>query len=241
MPSIILTREEVRRVDQLAIDQLNISSLVLMENAGRGAAEIIAKLASPSTGTGGKVFILCGKGNNGGDGLVVARQLAILGIPAETLVLGRPEDLSPDSHVNWQIGQRLGLPISTLTAVDSAAQEVEGRQLLESFLSSFGPSDWLVDGLLGTGSTSAPRGLIAVAIRAVNQNCPKVIALDLPSGLDANTGVPFEPTIHAQICLTFAANKPGLITWQQGPGRQLHVIHIGIPDSFLNQVKSHSP
>jgi len=229
---LVLSREEVRRVDAMAIEKLGISSLVLMENAGRGAAEIIAQYLS-QTSPATRAFILCGKGNNGGDGLVIARQLAIRGCVAPTLILGAPSELSADNFANWQIAKRLGLPVTCLTATEKAEQLAEGMNHLRSFLASMAPGDWLIDGLLGTGSTSAPRGLVAEAIRAVNVQCPKVIALDLPSGLDADTGNPWEPTINAQICLTFAASKPGLQVWQARTGAELRVVPIGIPESFV--------
>lgn len=239
MSTLVLSREEVRRVDAMAIEELGISSLVLMENAGRGAAEIIAQRLRRTSAIS-RAFILCGKGNNGGDGLVIARQLAISGHTAPTLVLGTPSELSPDNFTNWQIATRLGLPVVCLTTTEKDQQHAEGMAKLTSFVATMSPGDWLIDGLLGTGSTSAPRGLVAEAIRTVNLQCQQVIALDLPSGLDADSGNLWEPAINAQICLTFAASKPGLQVWQAQTGGELHVVPIGIPESFVAAAKASS-
>ena len=105
-----LSREQVRAIDRHAIEIYGMPGIVLMENAGRGAVEVLAKL-----GVTGKVVICCGKGNNGGDGFVMARHLDIRRIPVHILLFARPEDLTGDAAINYQIAARSGLPISVFS------------------------------------------------------------------------------------------------------------------------------
>src|SRR5687768_12553037 len=100
-----LTRQQVREFDRLALDEFGLPSLVLMENAGRGAAEVLRAL-----GVAGSVVVCCGKGNNGGDGLVIARHLANHGVPVKVLLFAAPEELSGDAAVEWRVVERMGLP-----------------------------------------------------------------------------------------------------------------------------------
>lgn len=239
---LILTREEVRQLDQMAISQLSINSLVLMENAGRGAAEsIVQKMSAARHGTTNpfpsKVLILCGKGNNGGDGLVIIRHLAILGIPAQAVVFAHESELSADARANWQIANSLSLSVATLSSTDKDLQQQEGAALLEKTLASLSPHDWIIDALLGTGSTTSPRGLLATVIEAINRTSHTIVALDLPSGLDADSGQPLLPTVQSHYCLTFAAMKPGLVPPQPYISLGTEIISIGLPDEFVQQAK----
>src|ERR1019366_3898760 len=125
------SRDQARAFDRHAIDQLGIPSIVLMENAGRGAAEILRSL-----GIHGRLVIACGKGNNGGDGLVIARHLANWGFDVRTLLFARPEDLSPDAVVQWHIVERMGL--ATQTWSDKNLDDTK-------FAANFAEADWIVD------------------------------------------------------------------------------------------------
>src|SRR5436309_168928 len=149
-----MTRAQVRAFDKHAIEQLGIPSVVLMENAGRGAAQILQSL-----GISGKIVFCCGKGNNGGDGLVMPRHLANWKQDTLTLLFARPEDLSPDAAVEWNIVQRMGLPAEIWA--DGMLDEAKLARLLAS-------ADWIVDALFGTGLTGAVRAPLDRIINLIN-------------------------------------------------------------------------
>jgi NAD(P)H-hydrate epimerase len=211
-----LSREEARALDRRAIEDLGVPSLVLMENAGRGTAELLLRL-----GIHGRVAICCGKGNNGGDGCVIARHLDIQGVPVKVLLFGRPEELSPDAAVNYRILERAGLPLRVFAdnEVDAAAV----RQELACV-------EWVVDALFGTGLRGPVRAPYDQVIGAINDSLARVLAVDIPSGLDCDTGRPLGLTVRARHTATFMALKKGYV---HPPARewlgQVHVIDIGAP------------
>jgi NAD(P)H-hydrate epimerase len=214
----VLTRAQVREVDRRAIEELGISSLVLMENAGRGAADAMCQ-----AGIDGPVVVVCGKGNNGGDGFVVARHLDLRGFAVRVLVVATEEELSPDGAANAAILVRMGFAVEWLAALGAAASR------LAELCSASPRLAWLVDALLGTGATGNPREPAASAIRAMNASGVPIFALDLPSGLDCDTGAAGDPTIRAARTCTFAALKPGLLV--EGAARfvgTLTVADIGV-------------
>ena len=134
MPHQYLSREQARAFDKHAIEQLGIPSPVLMENAGRGAAEVLRSL-----GVHGPVVILCGKGNNGGDGLVIARHLANAGIDVNILLFARPQDLAIDAALQWNIVQKMHLP--TQVWADARAGRSEAGRC------HFAKAEWIIDAL----------------------------------------------------------------------------------------------
>jgi NAD(P)H-hydrate epimerase len=214
----ILTRSEVRELDRRAVEQFGMNSLVLMENAGRGATDVLCSL-----GINGPVVICCGKGNNAGDGFVVARHLELRGFAVRVLAWSTLEQLSPDAAANAAILRKLGIEISWLTSIETDA--IAARTLEEALRGAA----WIVDALLGTGATGAPRPPLDGVIRQLNASGVPIFALDVPSGLDCDTGEAADPTIRACHTCTFAALKPGLIVpaAAEFAGR-LHVADIGI-------------
>lgn len=196
-----------------------MNSLVLMENAGRGATDVLCSLRID-----GPVVICCGKGNNAGDGFVIARHLQLRGYAVRVLAWSTLEQLTPDAAANATILQKLGTEISWLSGIDT---EPNVARTLESALRG---AAWIVDALLGTGVTGAPRPPLDGVIRTLNTSAVPIFALDVPSGLDCDSGEPAEPTIRACHTCTFAALKPGLIlpAAAEFVGR-LHVADIGIP------------
>ncbi|MFO0864102.1 MAG: NAD(P)H-hydrate epimerase [Gemmataceae bacterium] len=209
-----LSRDEVREIDRRAIEEWGVPSIVLMENAGRGAAEVLTALQPK-----GLVLIGCGKGNNGGDGLVVARHLALRGIASRVLLFASPDTLSPDCRVNWQILERLDHPRIVVPQPDHAW-----------FAEQLAAAESFVDGLFGTGLTGPLRPPLDCIVEAVNVAKLRVMALDLPSGLDADTGLPLGPTIRAERTVTFAAMKKGFANpaSREWTG-EIHVVDIGVP------------
>lgn len=221
-----LTRAEVRDVDRRAIAEYGLPGIVLMENAGRNAAMLLQ-----SVGPEGRVVIACGKGNNAGDGFVIARHLENLGRDVRLLLACRPEELTGDAAIQAAVAGRSGTPTTCLAGADEAAWEA-----------ALGGADWIVDALLGTGAHGAPRGTIAAAIRGINTvravGAARVFAVDLPSGLDCDTGAAPGDCIRADVTATFVARKLGFAA--PGADRftgQVHVIDIGVPRRLLAELE----
>src|SRR5688572_3461853 len=185
MPIPPLTRQQVRSIDRRAIDEFGMSGLVLMENAGRGCAEVLLR-----QGVKGGVVIACGKGNNAGDGFVIARHLDRRRVPVQILLFADPAELAGDALANFNIASLAGIPIRVCQRAENAAPLLVG-------------AEWIVDALLGTGASGAPRAPLADAIRLLNAAAGKKLAIDLPSGLDCDSGIPAEPTFRADHTCTF--------------------------------------
>lgn len=217
-----LTRDQVRRVDAVAIADYGMSGLVLMENAGRGAAETIDHIVPD-----GRVVIFCGKGNNGGDGYVIARHLQLFGRDVVVVMLADSKELSGDAAVNAAIAAKAEIPIETFDGDGVPDRLSKG--------------DVIVDCLLGTGTVGDPRGDFATAINLANAAESVRIAIDIPSGLDCDTGVPATPTFLADHTITFVAAKVGFENASAKPyvGR-IHEIGIGVPAKLLRRIKSES-
>ena len=228
-----LSREEVSAVDRRAIDEFGMCGLVLMENAGRGAAERLIEL-----GISGLVVVCAGKGNNGGDGFVMARHLERHGFDVQVLLFANPSDLSGDAAANWRI----------LEAAETS-RVVLGRQpALSDIDHALSHAEWVVDALLGTGTVGEVREPYRTAISAINRAARKVFAVDLPSGLDCDTGRPIEmQTDGAALCVrathtvTFVARKRGF----DNPASpaftgEVHVVGIGIPQKLFDEVMASS-
>jgi NAD(P)H-hydrate epimerase len=227
MAQRVLNREQVRRVDRLAIERYGMSGLVLMENAGRGAAELIAGLGLGTSDPRRPIVVGCGTGNNGGDGFVIARHLDNCGLAVRLLLFGDPEKLTPDAKANYEIARAGGLPI------ESFGEPLDSTVLTRSLTGA----TCLVDALLGTGSHGEPRPPFDRVIEAFNAHGAPVAAIDLPSGLDCDTGTAASRTIRAAQTITFVAAKPGLLMPEAAPyvGR-LHVVDIGVPRALLAEV-----
>lgn len=211
-----LSRDEVRGVDRQAIEQYGMSGLVLMENAGRGAAEFIADQCAA-----GPIGILCGKGNNAGDGYVIARHLQLLGRVPMILQVVDPEELKGDAAANWRIVQLANVPTET---------DVPSAESLARF-------SVLVDAMLGTGVTGAPRAPFDAVIEAANGCQAQRIAVDIPSGLDCDTGIAAEACFRADATVTFVAPKIGFQKENaaQVVGRVV-TIGIGVPLALLKAI-----
>ncbi len=218
----ILTGEQMRRADRHAIETLGIASVLLMESAGRGIAEAILRDHPEARQRG--VAILCGKGNNGGDGLVVARHLARAGVRPQIVLLGRASDLGGDVAVNHRAAIASGLGVEE--AFDGASWARTASTALRQAI--------VVDALLGTGTRGAARGLLAEVIEQVNSRAGTTLAVDLPSGIDADSIDVSGPAIRATRTYTLCRPKLPLVA---GPASSYcgvwSVIAIGIPDASV--------
>ena len=223
MPAV-LNREQTREVDRRAAAEYGMSTLVLMENAGRGVADTLCQL-----GVSGPVVICCGKGNNGGDGFVLARHLDLRGVSVRVLTWAEPSDLSGDAGTNFGILERSGLCIEVFGKRHDASRLAE--QLVDA--------RWVVDALLGTGAKGSPRPPVDAVIEQLNASGVPILAVDLPSGLDCDTGGAAKPTIRARHTCTFVAAKPGFFA----PGAEaytgrVHVLDIGAPRRLIERMKA---
>jgi NAD(P)H-hydrate epimerase len=213
---MFLTRDEVRAIDRRAIEEFGIPGAVLMENAGRGAAEVLVAL-----GVQGRVVVCCGKGNNGGDGFVIARHLDNRALPVRVLLFAQPEELSGDAALNHTILRRSGVPIDVRGGLPVDPETL--RQELAA-------SEWVVDALFGTGLTGAVRAPFDRVIVGINASAARVLAVDIPSGLDCDTGRPLGATVRAQHTVTFVAPKKGFANPEAREWiGQVHVADIGAP------------
>jgi NAD(P)H-hydrate epimerase len=217
-----LSPAEVREVDRRAIAEYGMANIVLMENAGRGCADVLSQL-----GCKGSVAIVCGKGNNAGDGFVIARHLDLRGVPVRVLLVGASGDLRGDAAANYAIVSKAGIPIGHFS----------GRFDGAAFEAALAGREWIVDALLGTGTTGSPRPPLNEAIRLMNAAAAKRLAVDLPSGLDCDTGEPAEPTVRADVTCTFVAEKIGFSNSRAKSFLgEVKVLDIGAPRRLLEEV-----
>ncbi len=227
----LLTAAQMRQLDQQAIEETGIPSLVLMENAGRTTYQILLQefphLDDP-------IVVLAGRGNNGGDGFVVARYLANAGRKVIVLLLAERDQVHGDAKTNLMILDQLGVPVREITSEEELREQVP---LLES-------AGLLIDALLGTGLASEVRGLFRSAISLMNQMAAPVLAIDIPSGLSADTGQPQGIAVLADVTVTYGWPKLGQIL---PPGRdlvgRLWQVDISIPPSLatISQINLADP
>lgn len=214
-----ITRNEARTVDRRASEDLLIPTICLMENAGAGAARIAMERWWDKAST---AVCVCGPGQNGGDGLVVARHFVVAGLAPRIVFVVPPAGLAPpgDSGANLRICRALGVPLVEVRADGGASEAV-------SWIADAG---MLVDGLFGTGLTRGLDGAPAALVAAMNASGRPVLALDLPSGLDCDTGAPLGPCVRADVTATFVARKIGFENPQSRAWTgEVVVVPIGAP------------
>jgi NAD(P)H-hydrate epimerase len=199
--STLMTKDQVRAVDFWAINTVGIPGVVLMENAGRSCAELIKEklkdIAAP------KVCIFCGTGNNGGDGYVIARHLLNSGMKVVVVICGDRQKVKGDAKINFDILEKLDQPIEQLNLKED---DVPAR--VKTFTAD---ADMIVDGLFGTGLSGLLRDDYIQLIESINAcDCP-IMAVDIPSGLDCDSGKPLGAAVRASCTVTFVAVKKGFV------------------------------
>ncbi len=221
----LLTAAEMRELDRRAIAEVGIPSLVLMENAGRSIYQVLRREFPELAG---EVAVLAGRGNNGGDGFVVARYLANAGTPVAVFLLGRRDQVGGDARVNLEILAHQGLEVV----------EVLEESQLQAALDRLARAGLIVDALLGTGLNSPVTGLLASLIHRVNHLKRAVLAVDLPSGLSADTGEVLGVAVQADVTVACGWPKIGQIV---APGRdyvgRLWRVDLGIPPDLAREAK----
>ncbi|HET6427137.1 MAG TPA: NAD(P)H-hydrate epimerase, partial [Phycisphaerae bacterium] len=212
-----LSRRQVREADRRAIDEWGVPGVVLMENAGRGAADVIQKfLAELNART---VVVVAGRGNNGGDGFVIARHLRLRGVPCTVLLVSDWKSLRGDAALNYEILSHVGVQVMQVAE--------DGVRHLAPNLREF---DLIVDAVGGTGIVGPLRGHQATVVEQINAAGRPVVAVDIPTGLDCDTGEAPGAAVKADLTVTFHARKIGF----DEPGAaeytgRVVVADIGIP------------
>jgi NAD(P)H-hydrate epimerase len=207
----------MRDIDRRAIEGLGVPSLALMENAAKAVVSVI--LSKAKERLEGKNVIICGKGNNGGDGLAIARLLLERGARPVVCLLSREAELSGDAAAQLGLARRAGVPIQEAHgSMEPVKVALEGARLV-------------VDAILGTGTRGAVTGFLAEVIEAVNGSSAFVVAVDIPSGLSGESLAPTGPAVHADITVTLGFGKPVLFTPEGAPFcGDVVVKEIGIPE-----------
>jgi NAD(P)H-hydrate epimerase len=234
----ILTAAEMRSVDRLTSEQYGVPSLLLMENASVQLAEAIEKKFGALAGK--RIVIICGKGNNGGDGAAFARQAWMRGGRADVILLSKIENTSGDARINFEIVKRLGSGEERLgfsETTDSTAWH-EVRANLDKY-------DLIIDGILGTGVDRPAEGLYGeviqdlVAFAEKHRESAKIISIDIPSGLPTDNGEFIGPAVRAQLTVTLTAPKPAnVLPPACYQGGELVVAPIGSPDELIQSAGS---
>jgi len=199
---VVMTRNEVRAFDAWAIDTLGIAGVVLMENAGRSCAELIEDKLKDVVQP--KVCIFCGTGNNGGDGYVIARHLINRGVQVAVVVCGDRNKIKGDAKINLDILERMGRPVELL---NPSGGDIAGE--VERFSTGAGV---IVDSIFGTGLRGQLSDEYRRLIESINACNSPVLAVDIPSGLDCDSGEPLGAAIRAAWTVTFAAVKKGFVS-----------------------------
>lgn len=214
-----LSCKQVRQVDQIAIENVGMPGLVLMENAGRGVAQLIAAKSSTSDQ---EILIACGSGNNGGDGFVIARHLDNFGYRVNVMVCGDQDDIRGDAAANLHWLEYTNAKVFRFDEWNASDEPT-----------------WVVDALLGTGSRGPLREPYASCVARLNQHPnAKRIAVDLPTGVNADTGEIHDEAFRADFTATFVAIKPGLLEPTARPFvGELHLVDIGVPQQVIDQVR----
>ena len=220
----VATAEQMQELDRKAIEAYRIPGIVLMENAGRGATEVISNTFPDLQKM--KIAIVAGKGNNGGDGFVIARYLLNRRISVKVYLLADPKGLRGDAETNFQIFQRMK---GEVISVPSSKDYQKVKKELEKF-------DLLIDAIFGTGLDAEVRGYYREVIDHLNTLQKPIVAIDIPSGLDANTGKPFGTAVRASLTITFGLPKIGQVI---SPGLdyvgKLKLVDIGLPKKLVEE------
>lgn len=227
----VLTAEAMREADRFTIEDYGLPGFTLMETAGRGGADQIEAHFGPVAGK--RVACFCGKGNNGGDGFVVARVLHARGATVQVFALSPPDEMSEDAARNWHL-------LEQLAANDGAHLTLTQFENLRQVAASL-PADVYVDALLGTGLTSDLREPIRSLVAWLNDQPQPTVALDVPTGLHSDTGTILGEAIQADLTVTMGALKAGLLLGE-GPVRsgEVETVEIGIPRFVLEEVRQQS-
>ncbi len=224
-----LSRDEVRELDRRAINDFGVPGVVLMENAGRGCTELLMRLNPERK----PVVILCGPGNNGGDGFVIARHLDNAGWPVWVWLFAVKDQLWSDAATNYHIAEQ-----SRRDLIQAGPGKPTMRMVELLTATHLEHAGWVVDALFGTGLSRPLASPIAEVVEAVNASRNPILAIDIPSGLDCDTGEPLGPTVRATHTATFVAHKRGFLNPNSKAWTgEVHTIDIGAPRVLVDEYR----
>jgi len=221
---LVLSRDQIREIDRRAIDHYGIPGIVLMENASRGLFKSAERMLAKADGS--RVVIIAGTGNNAGDGFAVARHLHNAGYLPIGVIVGQESRIAADARTNLEIIKPMGLCLKLLS------QDQRGLAELADELQR---AELVIDAIFGTGLSGQVRGFYKDVIEQINSSSTPVLAVDIPSGLDCDTGQPLGLAVRAQTTVTFVARKMGF----DAPGADTYtgkviVADIGAPRELIS-------
>jgi NAD(P)H-hydrate epimerase len=222
-----ITRDQARELDRITMEEYGVRGLILMENAGRACARCAWDMLDGCRGS--TVAVFCGKGNNGGDGFVVARHLANWGADVSTVLVDTAENVlekGGDAAVNLQIAMNMDIPLVEAPEAENVRETAD----------EIDEPDLAVDALLGTGITGDVRKPFATAVDALNGFDAPVMSVDVPTGLDCDTGEPQGEAVRAERTVTFVLNKRGYT--REGAAEwtgDVRVAEISVPRALIER------
>ena len=221
----IVSVKEMREIDRVAIKELGIPGVVLMENAGQGVVSAMDNYFDSESID--KVTIVCGKGNNGGDGFVVARYLMNQNIGVDVYIVGDVSSITGDAKTNLDIIKGMGVKPRT----------IRNKIGVRNLMLSFSDSDVIVDAIFGTGFSGSIHGIVKDVIREINESTLRVVAVDTPSGIDSVTGNVTGEAVMADLTVTMELPKTGQFLY---PGKhyvgELYIVALGFPEQVIEGV-----
>ena len=221
---ILVSAKQMRLADERTINEIGLPGIVLMENAARGAAKVIVEAVGEVEGLAVAAF--CGRGNNGGDGLAVLRMLAQKGAVCTAFLLAKAEQLGPEVAINLRVAEACGVEVIELPDEDA----------FDLYAGEMAAYDIYVDAILGTGLSAPVEGLYLRAIEALNESDAPILAIDIPSGLSADTGRPLGQAVRADWTATFGAVKRGLLLDFENHAGELSLVDISIPPHVFDEL-----
>lgn len=213
----------MKALDRIAIQEYGIPGLILMENAGRGIADLAEKMLKEKEKN---ILVVCGKGNNGGDGLVAARHLSNRGFRVKVVLLAKPDDLKDGPKINFNILKRMRVPV-ILFSTGGARHAAPLPPKIKSMIRN---TDLIIDGIFGVGLTRPVMGFFYDVISAFNTSGKPILAIDVPSGIDSDSGSALGIAVRAKQTGTLGAAKEGLLTKEGFKyAGKVSVLDISIP------------
>jgi ADP-dependent NAD(P)H-hydrate dehydratase / NAD(P)H-hydrate epimerase len=218
----VLTAAEMQAIDKYSIEECGIPGVILMENAGRGAVDCLKRLF-PDLGAK-RVIVFAGKGNNGGDGFVMARHLLNMGTDVSVLLLGKTSELKADAKLNAEIAHNIGVEINEVDITN-----------FKSFDHRLRHSDLIIDAIFGTGLTKPASGFFEEVFGRINQLQKFVVSVDIPSGVDSDSGQLIGPHVKANLTLALALLKRSHVTFPAaGMMGDIEVVDISLPQKAVD-------
>ncbi|HXG00449.1 MAG TPA: NAD(P)H-hydrate epimerase, partial [Bacteroidota bacterium] len=227
---LVVNAERMQEFDRLAIGKYAIPGIVLMENAGRSLVDVLEKRVGSFTGK--RAIVVCGKGNNGGDGFVIARHLANRGAHVDVLLVGKKKEVRGDALLNLTIVLKM---ISSKQA-PIRLHQVSSPGLLAKVTAALPSPDFIVDAIFGTGFSGAVRSPYKEAIEWINARRAFVVSVDVPSGVDASTGEVQNVAVRANLTVTMGLAKIGHYVGQgKEHAGEIEIVDISIPNFLYSE------